>query len=31
MVDALVADGSFAIRAVTRNPESESGKGELVH
>jgi len=26
MVDALVADGSFAIRAVTRNPESESGK-----
>lgn len=26
MIDALVADGSFAIRAVTRNPESEAGK-----
>lgn len=29
MIDALVADGSFAIRAVTRDPHSGSARGEF--
>jgi hypothetical protein len=27
MIDAILEDGSFTARAVTRNPESESAKG----
>ena len=30
MVNAILADGSFQARAITRNPDSESGKGMSV-
>ncbi len=30
MINAIVQDGTFQARAVTRNPDSESGKGVYI-